>query len=217
MFAFLAGPSAWKSELNFPRKFPNWKGIIQYNICTVSVLLLSGGQGWRLHFKWKPWWNSNGKYRQIWTADQALRDTLFLLIHTAGRNSKKRLGRHHSLLQTQDSKDKQLFNYLCIRISIDRLKKALSPWQQTSHSLYHQLSVCLPAESHPRGTGRGGRGEWRGGEVSYSLLSPVFTNSISSWYNAPYSPFPPSHSAVLSFPHTTSTLLSILTSSHLSL
>lgn len=48
----------------------------------VSVLLLSGGQGWRLHFKWKPWWNSNRKYRQIWTADRALRDTLSFKSHS---------------------------------------------------------------------------------------------------------------------------------------
>lgn len=48
----------------------------------VSVLLLSGGQGWRLHFKWKPWWNSNRKYRQIWAADRALRDTLSFKSHS---------------------------------------------------------------------------------------------------------------------------------------
>lgn len=130
------------------------------------------------------------------------------------------MGRHHSLLQTQDSKDKQLFNYLCIRIPIDKLKKALSPWQQTSHSLYHRLSVCLPTESHPCGT------EGSGGEGRYHILvSPVFT-TIFTWYNAPsslfYSPshplIPPCnfHALVLSFSHTASTPLSILTSSHLS-
>lgn len=55
MFAFVPGLSAWKREFNFLRKFPNREGIIQYNIHAVSVLLLSGGQGCRLHFKWKPW------------------------------------------------------------------------------------------------------------------------------------------------------------------
>lgn len=138
----------------------------------------------------------------------------FLLVHTAGRNKKKkRLGRHHSLLQTPDSKDKQLFNYLCIRIPIDRLKKASSPWQQTSHSLYHRLPVCKPAESHPCGTEANG-GEGRGGEVSYPRLSSVFANIIFSSCNAPSSlrcssshtlvPSPNVHTLVISFSHTSS-------------
>lgn len=150
----------------------------------------------------------------------------FLLIHTAGRNKikKRRLGRHHSPLQTQDSTDRQLFNYLCIRIPIDRLKKALSPWQQTSHSLYHRLSVRLPAESHPRGTGRGGRGKQRGGRRCHILIS-LFLRTVSSPHimlhlpssiSFPTLSFCNFDTLVLLFSHTASSLLSILTSSHLS-
>lgn len=86
---------------------------------------------------------------------------------------------HHSPLQTQDSTDKQLFNYLCIRIPIDTLKKALSPWQQTSYSLY--LSVCLPTKCHPHGTGQGGKEKKRGGEGRGGNIFP----SISC-LNHPY-------------------------------
>lgn len=66
--------------------------------------------------------------------------------------------------------------------------------------------------------------EGRGG-IIFSSLSCI-TNSIFSWYNAPSSLYyssshpltPPCnfHTLVLSFSHTTSTLLSILVSSHLS-
>lgn len=69
-----------KANLIFEGNFLTERATALYSTistATVSVLLLSGGQGWLLHFKWKPWWNSNVKYRQIWTTDQALWDTHF--------------------------------------------------------------------------------------------------------------------------------------------
>lgn len=133
--------------------------------------VLSGGQGQCLHFKWKPWWNSNGMYRQMWTVQRARQDTRFIEFTqlVVFSTPLQKFGDHHSLLQTQNSKDKQLFNYLCIIILINRLKKALSPWQPTSHSLYHQLSLRLPAWATPMVLARQGEKN-EGGWVSYCYI-----------------------------------------------
>lgn len=67
VFAFLAGLHG-KVNLIFCRNFLTERAAALYSTISTaaaSVLLLSGGQGWRLHFKWKPSWNSNGEYRQI--------------------------------------------------------------------------------------------------------------------------------------------------------
>lgn len=109
----------------------------------------------------------------------------------------------------QAGADDQLFNYLCIRIQIDGLKKAPSPWQQASHSLHHGLSVCQPAESHPRGTRHRGGGKRRGGvTVSPSLRQFLQIFIVLSFFSSVTfnSPPPP--------PTCSLPLLSSLTSSH---
>lgn len=90
----------------------------------------------------------------------------------------------------------------------------MSPWQQTSHSLYHQLSVRLPAGSHLYGA------KGRGGII---FLSLVFTIRIFFWYYTLSPSIPPPtlsfHSVTFiywSYHFVTSTILSIFTSSHLS-
>lgn len=69
----------------------------------------------------------------------------------------------------------------------------MSPWQQTSHSLYHQLSVCLPVESHPCGTEekRGG-----GGGIIFWSLSCFCHQNLLPDIMLHLHPFllPPSHS-----------------------
>ena len=78
--------------------------------------------------------------------------------------------------------------------------------------------------SHPRGTGRGGSGNQRGGEVSFCHF---ILNGIFSCYNSPscllyssFQPFIPPHAATFTLIHiifcTASTFLSILTSSRVS-
>lgn len=93
------------------------------------------------------------------------------LTHTADRNYPKRQDAITLLSVPRTAQTSSCLITFCIRISIDRLKKSLSPWQQTSHSLYHQLSICLPAESPPpwHWQGRGRKATRRKG-ITFSSL-----------------------------------------------
>lgn len=171
-----------------------------------------------MHFKWKPWWNYNEKYR--WTKEKKEKShaglslptlphthTFLLILYACicpdGRQGGKKkwdAPNLHSIRKAQTPSD--CFNYLCIRIKINRLKKGLSPWQQTTHALYHHLSVCL---LRARSMALAKQGKKNIGGVIISLILPVVSPDIRC------TPTPPPQTSCISLPTPTSPSFRLVT------